>query len=165
MWPGCIAVEKLSAELSQILFEHANKFTLYRHASDLESPPDWDRVGALLKSALLKVTTCLTELDNIKTVAKRAGVKNILRDVVNVAKAVDRKKTRSNKFKKANQEKCKKYLGAWQKATVMARKELGITGMALIRKGTPLYTKTKEIHATLTAQQYSVGDAVQHGWQ
>jgi outer membrane receptor for Fe3+-dicitrate len=40
----------------------------------------------------------------------------------------------------------KKQFGAWHQAVAKARKALQITGFSILKKGTPLYTKAKELY-------------------
>ena len=58
----------------------------------------------------------------------------------------DFKKTKTGKIvSKKQSNNAKKTLGAWTAAVQKARKELKIKGFAVIKKGTPLYKKAKEI--------------------
>merc|ERR1711977_262510 len=43
--------------------------------------------------------------------------------------------------------RCKSVLGPWTAAVQKARKALNIKGFAVIKKGTPLYKKAKELYA------------------
>mmetsp|Transcript_45146 Transcript_45146/g.86866 ORF Transcript_45146/g.86866 Transcript_45146/m.86866 type:complete len:112 (-) Transcript_45146:170-505(-) len=52
----------------------------------------------------------------------------------------------SKKASAASKKRHAKVLGPWNKAVKMARKTLKITGFAAIKKGSPLYTKAKELY-------------------
>merc|ERR1712118_243585 len=52
----------------------------------------------------------------------------------------------SKKASAASKKRFKAALGPWNSAVQKARKALKITGFCAIKKGTPLYTKAKEIY-------------------
>merc|ERR1719316_1556549 len=59
----------------------------------------------------------------------------------------DFKKTKTGKIvSKTRSSHAKKTLGAWTAAVQKARKALNIKGFSVIKKGTPLYTKAKELY-------------------
>merc|ERR1719171_2144585 len=58
------------------------------------------------------------------------------------------KKTKTGKIvSKAKSTKAKSVFGPWTAAVMQARKALNIKGFAVIKKGTPLYKKAKELHS------------------
>merc|ERR1711904_752871 len=52
----------------------------------------------------------------------------------------------SKKASAASKKRFKAALGPWNAAVQKARKALKITGFCAIKKGTPLYTKAKELY-------------------
>ena len=56
------------------------------------------------------------------------------------------KRSSKKSMKRSSKKKSSNKGGAWFGAVAKARKELGITGFVAIKKGTPLYKRSKEIY-------------------